>query len=181
MVKCPRCGYENSATATYCENCAYLLTDYKGNRLVQNKRTSSWNMGIAKKIVIVLGIVVIAMLLFSFVYNNVSQPSHEDSLNVITDNGSLNHSASYPYTAVIKYEGSWFAKMGDPNYLVDESGNGQKREILDCASWEQVYIMAQKEDDGEGNLTIQLLKNGNVVAQNSTTNATGSIEINYNY
>ena len=179
MVKCPRCGYENSASSTYCENCAYLLTDYKGNRLVQNKRTSSWNIGIAKKIVIVLGIVVIAMLLFSFIYN-VSQPSHEDSLNVITDNGSLNHSASYPYTAVIKYEGSWFAKMGDPNYLVDASKKKKKREILDCASWEHIYIMAQKEDNGEGNLTIQLLKNGNVVAQNSTTNTTGSIEIHYN-
>ena len=54
------------------------------------------------------------------------------------------------------------------------------RETLDCASWEHVYIMAQKEDNGEGNLTIQLLKNGNVVAQNSTTNTTGSIEIHYN-
>ena len=97
MVKCPRCGYENSATATYCDNCAYLLTDHKGNRLNNNKRTSSWNMGVAKKIVIVLGIVVIALLLFSFVYNN-SQPSSEEALNVITDNGSLNHSDSYPYT-----------------------------------------------------------------------------------
>ena len=36
MVKCPRCGYENSATATYCDNCAYLLTDHKGNRLNNN-------------------------------------------------------------------------------------------------------------------------------------------------
>ena len=180
MVKCPRCGYENSATATYCDNCAYLLTDHKGNRLNNNKRTSSWNMGVAKKIVIVLGIVVIALLLFSFVYNN-SQPSSEEALNVITDNGSLNHSDSYPYTAVVKYDGSWFSRMGDPNYLVDEAGTGQKRVLLDCASWERVHIMAQKEDAGEGNLTIQLLKNGNVVAQNSTTNATGSIEINYNY
>ncbi|WP_295114427.1 zinc-ribbon domain-containing protein [uncultured Methanobrevibacter sp.] len=179
MVKCPRCGYENSASSTYCDNCAYLLTDQNGNRINNNKRTSSWNIGIAKKIVIVLGIVVIALLLFSFVYNN-SQPSPEDSLNVITDNGSLNHSSSYPYTAVIKYDGSWYAKMGDPNYLAEFSGNGQKREILDCASWERVHIMAQKEDNGEGNLTIQLLRNGEVVAQNSTTNATGSIEINYN-
>ena len=152
MVKCPRCGYENSATATYCDNCAYLLTDHKGNRLNNAKRTSSWNMGIAKKIVIVLGIVVVALLLFTFVYNT-SQPS----------------------------SGSWFSKMGDPNYLVDETGSGQKRVLLDCASWERVHIMAQKEDTGEGNLTIQLLKNGKVVAQNSTTNTTGSIEINYNY
>ena len=180
MVKCPRCGYENSATSTYCDNCAYLLTDHNGNRINNSKRTSSWNMGIAKKIVIVLGIVVIALLLFSFI-NNIFQPSSQESLNVITDNGSLNHSSSYPFTAVVDYNGSWFSKMGDPNYLVDESGTGQKRVILDCASWERVHIMAQKEDSGEGNLKIQLLKDGQVVAENSTTNATGSIELNYNY
>ena len=109
-----------------------------------------------------------------------SQPSPEENLNVITDNGSLNHSSSYPFTAVVNYEGSWFSKMGDPKYLSEESGHGQKRVILDCASWERVYIMAQKEDMGDGTLTIQLLKDGQVVAQNSTTNTTGSIEINYN-
>ena len=93
MVKCPRCGYENSNSSMYCENCAYLLTDQHGNRTNNNKRTSSWNIGIAKKIVIILGILVIGMLLFSFIYNN-SQPSNQDSLNVITDDGSLNHSSS---------------------------------------------------------------------------------------
>ena len=179
MVKCPRCGYENSASSMYCDNCAYLLTDQNGNRISNSKRSSSWNMGIAKKIVIVLGIVVIALLLFSFIYNN-SQPDSKESLNVITDNGSINHSSSYPYTAVIKYDGSWYSRMGDPNYLVDQSGTGQKSFLLDCAPWERVSIMAQKEDYGEGELTIELLRNDQVVARNSTTNATGSIEINYN-
>ena len=67
MVKCPRCGYENSASAVYCDNCAYLLSDQDGNKVKLNKRESSWNIGIGKKIVIVLGIIVIAFLLFSFV------------------------------------------------------------------------------------------------------------------
>ena len=179
MVKCPRCGYENSPSSTYCDNCAYLLTDERGNRTNNNKRTS-WNIGIAKKIVIVLGIVVIALLLFSFIYNN-SQPSSEDSLNVITDNGSVNHASSYPYVAVIKYDGSWYARMGDPNYLVEQAGFGEKKFTLDCASWERVSIQAQKQDYGEGDLTIQLLRNGNVVAENSTTNASGNVVIHYNY
>ncbi|MDO5859203.1 zinc ribbon domain-containing protein [Methanobrevibacter sp.] len=180
MVKCPRCGYENSVSSKYCDNCAYLLTDQQGNRINNTKRSSSWNVGIAKKIVIVLGIIVIALLLFSFIYNN-SQPSPEDSLNVITDNGTVNHSSSYPFTAVVKYDGTWYSKMGDPNYLVDQSGSGEKMFLLDCAPWERVSIMAQKEDYGDGELTIELLKNGDVVARNSTTNASGSIEINYNY
>ena len=55
MVKCPRCGYENSTTAVYCDNCAFLLSDSDGKKIDMIKRESSWNIGIAKKIVIVLG------------------------------------------------------------------------------------------------------------------------------
>lgn len=72
-----------------------------------------------------MGIVVIALLLFSFIYNS-SQPDSKESLNVITDNGSVNHSSSYPFTAVVKYNGTWYSKMGDPNYLVEQSGSGAK-------------------------------------------------------
>ena len=180
MVKCPRCGYDNSPSSTYCDNCAYLLTDHKGNRISNPKRTKSWGMGIAKKIVIVMLIIVVALLLFSFVYNN-TQPDNETSLNVITDDGSNNHVSSYPFTSVVSYDGNWYARMGDPNYLVDQSGNGQGRLLLDCASWERVHIEAQKEDYGDGPLTIQLLKNGEVVAENSTTDANGKVTIDYNY
>lgn len=180
MVKCPRCGYENHASSVYCDNCAYLLSDREGNVIKNTKRESSWKMGIGKKILIVIGIVVIALLLFSFVYNN-SQPTEQDSLNVITDDGSIQKASSYPYTAVIKYEGTWYAEMGDPNYLVQQSDYGTKSYVLDCASWDKVAISAQKEDYGEGELKIQLLRNGEVVAENSTTNYSGNVIINYNY
>ena len=179
MVKCPRCGYENSSTAVYCDNCAYRLTDSKGNKFNNSRRTSSWNIGIAKKIVIVLGIVIIALLLFSFVYNN-TQPSHEDSFNLITHNGTVHKTAPYPYKAVIEYEGSWGAQMGDPNYLVSEDGYGDKTFTLDCAAWDKISISAQKYDYGEGELHVKLLRNGEVVAENSTTNVTGSVVVNYN-
>ena len=179
MVKCTRCGYENSSTAVYCDNCAYRLTDSKGNKFNNSRRTSSWNIGIAKKIVIVLGIVIIALLLFSFVYNN-TQPSHEDSFNLITDNGTVHKTAPYPYKAVIEYEGSWGAQMGDPNYLVSEDGYGDKTFTLDCAAWDKISISAQKYDYGEWELHVKLLRNGEVVAENSTTNVTGSVVVNYN-
>jgi hypothetical protein len=180
MVKCPRCGYENSSSAVYCDNCAYLLSDADGNKINMVKRESSWNIGIGKKIVIVLGIIVIAFLLFSFVYNN-TQPSNQESLNLVTDDGSHMQTSSYPYQAVIQYEGSWYAEMGDPNYLVKESGYGKKTTTLDCAAWERICLDVKKQDWGEGELKVQLLRNGEVVAENSTTNATGRIVINYNY
>jgi hypothetical protein len=180
MVKCPRCGYENSSSSLYCDNCAYLLADSEGKRINNAKRERSWNMGIGKKIVIVFGIIVIAFLLFSFVYNN-SQPTDQESLNVITDDGSHLQSSSYPYKAVIQYEGDWYAEMGDPNYLVKESGYGSKTFVLDCAAWDRIALDVQKCDYGEGELKIQLLKNEEVVAEQSTTDATGRVVINYNY
>jgi hypothetical protein len=144
------------------------------------KREKSWNMGIAKKIVIVLAVIVVAYFLFSFVYNN-TQPNEQDSLNIIGDDGSHLQSSSYPYKAKISYEGSWFAEMGDPNYLVKEEADGTKTFTLDCAPWERVCVNAQKEDYGEGELKVQLIKDGQVVAENSTSDAVGQVVINYNY
>ena len=180
MVKCPRCGYDNSPSAVYCDNCAYLLSDSQGNRINNVKREKSWNIGIIKKILIVLGIIVVAYLLFSVVYNN-TQPTQQESLNVITDDGSHLQSSSYLYKAKISYEGSWYAEMGDPNYLVKEAEEGTKTYVLDCAPWERIAINAQKQDYGDGELKIQLLRNDEVVAENTTSDTYGNVVINYNY
>lgn len=177
MVRCPRCGYENATSSTYCDNCAYLLSDKKNRSASNTKRDRHWGVGVAKKIVIVLGIIVIAFLLFSFAFNN-SQPSKSDSLNIIGDDGSQHQSSSYPFKAVIKYNGNWYAKMGDPNYLIEHTGTGDGSYTLDCAAWDDIKIEAEKYG-GEGELTIQLLRNGKVVAENSTTDGYGSVSINY--
>ena len=180
MVKCPRCGYKNPASSVYCRNCAYRLEDSDGNRINNTKRETSWNMGTGKKIVLVLSIIVIAFLLFNMIYN-FTQPTHKEALNVITDDGSYHQSSSYPYKAVIEYNGSWYAEMGNPNYLVKDVGYGTKIVTLDCAAWDRVTINAQKQDYGSGELKIQLLKNGEVVEEKSTTNTTGKLIIEYNY
>ena len=176
MVKCPRCGYDNPSTAAYCDNCAYRLIDSSGNN--KGKLSNGWDIGIAKKIVIVLGIVIIALLLFSLVYNN-TQPNHNETLNVISDDGS-HQTSSYPYVAVIDYNGNWYAEMGNPNFLVKKSDYGRQTYKLDCAAWDRIAIDAYKYG-GEGELKVQLLRNGEVVAENSTTNGSANAVINYNY
>ena len=174
MVKCPRCGYENASTSVYCHNCSYLLSE-KNSATIDNSKRKRWNIGIAKKIVIVLGIIVIALLLFSFINNN-SQPSQNDTLNVIYDDGSQHQSSTYPFKALIKYDGNWYAKMGNPNYLVEKSSSGTKTFSLDCAAWDDVQIEAQKYG-GDGELQIQILRNGKVVAENSTTDGSDSVSL----
>ena len=70
--------------------------------------------------------------------------------------------------------------MGNPNYLVKKEGYGHKKVTLDCAAWDKVVINANKYDYGEGELKVKLLRNGEIVAENSTTNVTGGVTINYN-
>ncbi len=178
MVKCPRCGYENPDSLVYCDNCAYPLSDESGKKVSYTKRESSWNMGLAKKIVIILGIIVIGYLLFTFAYNN-SQPTKQDSLNIISDDGSLQQDSSNPYVVSIQYEGNWYAKMGDPNYLQEQSGSGSNSYQLDCAPWDSVYVTVYKYG-GEGELKVQLIRNGNVVAENTTNGTVNNVELTYN-
>ena len=103
MVKCPRCGYKNPDSSVYCDNCAYPLSDESGKKVTLNKRKSSWNMGLGKKIVIVLGIIVIGYLLFTFAYNN-SQPTKQDSLNIISDDVFKRFSLDTNLDTILRYK-----------------------------------------------------------------------------
>lgn len=175
MVKCPRCGYENSSASTYCVNCMYVLSQDNVSTVNNSKNRKGWNIGMARKLMIVLGLIVIVLLLFSFVNNN-SQSSQNDTLNVFHDDGSHHQSSSYPFKAVIKCDGDWSAEMGNPDYLVNKSGSGTRSFSLDCAAWDDVEIDAQKYS-GDGELKIQLLRNGEVVAENSTTDGSSSVKL----
>ena len=178
MVKCPRCGYENNDVSVYCENCTYPIKNPQSANS-KNKATG-WNISTGKKIAIVLGIVVIALLLFSFIYN-ATQPDYKSSLNVISAEEKIQEGSNYPYQAHIIYNGTWSGQVGDPNYLQDVSGRGEKSYNLDCAPWDRVGVVIEKSDGSSQELKVELLRDGKVVAENSTTKSTGSVVINYNY
>ena len=135
-------------------------------------------MGTGRKIVLIIGIIIILFLVFSVVYD-ISQPNSKESLNVIEADKNVQEGANLPYQVKILYDGNWYGKMGDPNYLQEKSGNGEKIIGLDCASWDQVSIFVQKDDSSSSNLTVQLLRNGKVVAENSTTSSYGTVSFSY--
>lgn len=178
MVKCPRCGFENGGNDYYCENCTYPLKDPESSSL-RKKERDGWNISTGKKIAIVLGIIVIGLLLFSFIYN-VSQPDNKSSLNVISAERNLQEGTSTPYQVNVIYNGSWVGKVGDPNYLQDVSGYQNNNYSLDCAAWDKVSVDIEKNDYSSNELKVQLLRDGKVVAENSTTDELGSVVINYN-
>ena len=173
MVKCPRCGYDNLASSTYCVNCSYILKSKSAA-----KKKSGWNIKTGKKIALVIGIIVVAFFLFSFIYD-ATQPSNEESLNVIIADQNIQTGSSTPYQVKIIYDDTWYAEIGDPNKPKDYTGTGEKVINLDRVSWDKVYVNVAKVDSSSSNLTVQLLRNGDVVAVNSTTASTGGIIINY--
>ena len=173
MVKCPRCGYDNLSSSTYCVNCSYIL---KGQPT--GKKKSGWNIGTGKKIALVIGIIVIAFLLFSFIYN-ATQPTNEETLNVVIADQNVQNGSSTPYQVKIIYDSTWYSQVGNPNSLKEYTGSGDKIINLDTVSWEKVHVDVSKVDSSSSNLTVQLLRNGDVVAENSTTDLLGGITINY--
>lgn len=173
MVKCPRCGHDNTSSTTYCENCSYILD---GSSTGQNN--NGWKMGTAKKIVLIIGIIAIALILFSAIYN-FNQPSHEESLNVVVADNNVQQGSSHPYSVKVIYDGFWFSRAGEPNTLKEKSTQGRHTFDLDCAAWDKVYVLVEKTDGSSDNMTVQLLRNGEVVAENSTTTPGGQITINY--
>ena len=83
MVKCPRCGHDNISSTTYCENSSYIL-----NGSPTGQKKGGWKMGTAKKIVLIIGIIAIALVLFS-VINHFNQPTNEESLNVVVADNNV--------------------------------------------------------------------------------------------
>lgn len=176
MVRCPRCGYVNEDTDIYCRNCTYPLQDPKTNFRSKKKRDSSWNIGTGKKILLVIGIVVIAFLLFSMIYN-VTQPSSQSSLNVVTGKTSGYENSYNPYKVKIVTNGSWYGEVGETNSPNTVSGTGSEVIDLDCASWDNVTIKISKTDYNDHPLTVQLLRNDRVVSENTTNVHDGVIEL----
>ena len=163
MVKCPRCGYDNLSSTQYCVNCSYALND---SSIRKNK--NEWKMGTAKKIALIIGIIAIALILFSVIYT-FTQPSKEESLNVIEADSNVQESSSHPYQLKIIYDGDWYSNSGHSSYPQNNSGHGTKSIELDCAAWDTVSVFVEKTDGSSDNMTVQLLRNGEVVAENSTT------------
>ena len=170
MVKCPRCGYENEATDIYCRNCTYPLQDPNTNFTKKRQRNKSWNIGTGKKILIVIGIIIIAFLLFTLVYN-ISQPAQQKALNVVTSPDSTHQSSSNPYKINISSNSSWYIEINKEGIIETMSGQGDRIISLDSASWDNITVKVTKTSSNSDTLKIQLLKNGNVIAKNETSDA----------
>ena len=124
-------------------------------------------MGTAKKIAVIIGIIAVALILFSVIYNY-TQPTHEESLNVVVADSNVQEGSAHPYELRVIYSGDWYFRGGIADYPQEQSGSGNQTIRLEAAAWDHVYALVER-DDSSDNITVQLLRNGDVVAENSTT------------
>ncbi len=173
MVKCPRCGYENDSSSAYCINCSYILSTSD----TDSKKSKS-GIKTKDKVIIVFGVFIILFLVFSMVYDS-NRPEGKDALNVIEADKNVQNGSAYPYQIKVIYDGSWGGRMGNPNRLQQESGYGDSVIAVDCVSWDKVYVDIGKTDYSSNNITVQILRNGDVVAEDSTNSTSDNIVLSY--
>lgn len=87
-----------------------------------------------------------------------------------TDNSS--NSTSNNVTAVINYSGSWSGAISDNTGTRSISGDGNQTIQLGSDPG-VISINAQKQDGGDGTLTVSIIKGGKTLATQSTNSAYG--------
>ncbi|WP_409201033.1 zinc ribbon domain-containing protein [Methanobrevibacter sp. DSM 116169] len=174
MVKCPRCSYENNDDESYCSNCKYPLNINK--KFSENERKSRWsNFSMGKKVILVIAIVALLILTFNLIYT--STEADKPSSEIITTNESPVIKSSNPYQVRVIYNGSWSGDVGIADLPISRSGYGNELIFIDGAPWDNVNAVVYKNDASDKNLTIQLLQDGKVIKENSTTKPNGAVRL----
>lgn len=181
MVRCPRCGYENSKNSTYCVNCTYVLKDPKAKKKIKLPSNSSWSrLRLYKKVAIVLAIFLLIFSAFALVYY-ITTPTADESMNILTTNSSSSQSTSNtPYVVKITYDGTWNAQLGKQYYVKDYSGTGDFSKRLDCVVWDHIFINVKKVDGGSSPLKVTVYQDGKVIYEKTTSDSDGSISYEIN-
>lgn len=174
MVKCPRCGYENSRNSKYCVNCTFLLKKPE-NKDEKKGTLNSWkHMNKFRKLAIVLTIFLIFFIACSLIYT-ISYVSNDKSLNIATSNDSDQKKSSTPYVVNIYYNGSWEATMGSVKNPETFSGDHNYSKRLDCVAWDHIKISVSKTDENNYPLKVKVFRDGQVIFEQTTTDTNGKI------
>lgn len=119
-------------------------------------------------IICVLAIVVVGLVVAMGGGDTSSSESNQN-----TDTGS----PFQGYQVKIIYDGSWSGAAGSTDSMNSYDGTGNKTIDLGEVSYDIVSANAQKQDGSSEKLTIQILKDGEVVKEGSTTAAYGVAQI----
>lgn len=84
-------------------------------------------------------------------------------------NGSEITTSGSDYQIRVAYSGDWSGTIGDVGSTRSVEGSGTESFDIDVQSGDIVSANAQKDDDSNDELTIQILRDGDVIKETSTT------------
>ncbi len=129
------------------------------------KEWSTAKKAISIIVVCCLGLIIIALI------TGGGTPDANTDASVSDSNVDTADQATGVQVRVI-YDGKWQGAVGDTSSMNSVSGSGEETIDLD----DDAYIVsanAQKQDGSSKTLTIQILKDGNVIEESSTDSAYG--------
>jgi hypothetical protein len=154
MNKCEKCGFENRVENNYCAKCGAPLPH---NRAKPTAKTSGSNqMNIAAGVIAIIIIVSVISGIFWW-SSMMSAPGM----------------SSATFTVEIDCDTEWSGSIGGLGGSSTESGYGDARYTITTSI---VSAVIQKQTDW-GSLTVRILRNNKVVAQQSTTAAYGVVTV----
>lgn len=103
--------------------------------------------------------------------SSTSAPNGLVVLSVTSDEiGSAPAGSGSHFSVHVTYDGSWAGAVGQPGSMQSVSGSGSKTIDVD-GSPEIVATTVHKTDDSTGELTVQIVEDGSVVKEASTTSS----------
>jgi len=154
MVKCNKCGYENKEGNNYCANC--------GARLNPEPEKKKQKTEVSKQTQIAVGVIAL-IVIFSLIEVGIWWSSMRSSPGM----------SEATFTIVIESDTEWSGAIGGLGGSTTKSGSG-------CASFtihsSIVSACIQKQTEW-GYLTVKILKDGQLMEQQSTTAPYGVVTV----
>lgn len=108
----------------------------------------------------------------------VAQVTSEDGTNSGGDSGSDSDESSTTFEVRVQYDGEWQGAISSGGSSRSVQGSGPETFEIE-GSPDVISANAQKKDDSSDELTIQILEDGEVVEETSTTASYGVAQVSY--
>lgn len=124
-----------------------------------------------KKLASILVVCCIGLIIFAVFAGGLSPDK-----NTSTDaNGTSAHASGIQVK--ITYDGSWSGNVGTAGSISSYDGTGDKTIDVNGSSFDTVSAAIQKQDGSSSELKVQIIKDGKVVKESSTTAEYGVVTI----
>lgn len=203
---CEKCGTEVPDGVKFCPKCGHSLSnDTKTKQTATNSVSTgsivdTWSsFSTGKKIISIIVVCCIGLFIMGLIGSIVSPDANTSSydsnsvddaesqqikedlkVNYPDDDSSSDSNDGVGDSSLqvkVIYSGSWDGAVGTVDSTNSVSGSGTTVLNIDGSSWDMCSAVIQKKDSGSGKLTVQIIKDGNVKKEGSTTSSYGVVSV----